>query len=140
MLKTLFIVERQGDRMATIWDYIDFDPCQRPAFTKYELSKKIKEKRAASGLSVEEFSKQYGIPVSLLVSIEEAKRSFNVPMYEACARILGMELDELLKTDQEDLGCVKFRSGKMHKATWKTVEMANILFNEMVMQHKISVR
>jgi transcriptional regulator with XRE-family HTH domain len=126
--------------MATIWDYVEIDPCQRPAFTKYELSKKIKEKRVASGLSVEEFSQQYGISAYLLVSIEEAKRSFNVPMYEACARILGMELDELLKTDQEDLGCVRFRSGKVHEVTWKTVEMANVLFNEMVMQHKISAR
>ena len=120
--------------------YVEIDPCQRPAFTKYELSKKIKEKRVASGLSVEEFSQQYGISAYLLVSIEEAKRSFNVPMYEACARILGMELDELLKTDQEDLGCVRFRSGKVHEVTWKTVEMANVLFNEMVMQHKISAR
>lgn len=126
--------------MATIWDYVEIDPCQRPAFTKYELSKKIKEKRVASGLSVEEFSQQYGISAYLLVSIEEAKRSFNVPMYEACARILGMELDELLKTDQEDLGCVRFRSGKVHEVTWNTVEMANVLFNEMVMQHKISAR
>ncbi|MCR4436136.1 MAG: helix-turn-helix transcriptional regulator [Clostridiales bacterium] len=126
--------------MATIWNYVGIDPCQRPAFTKYELNKKIKEKRVASGLSVEEFSQQYDISAALLVSIEEAKRSFNVPMYEACARILGMELDELLKTNQEDLDCVRFKSGEVHKATWKTVEMANVLFNEMVMQHKISAR
>lgn len=126
--------------MATIWDYVEFDPCQRPAFTKYELSKKIKEKRSASGLSIEEFSKKYGIPVSLLVSIEEAKRSFNVPMYEACSKILEMDLNELLKTDQEDLSCINFRSDKVNEATWKTVEMANVLFNEMVMQHKISTR
>lgn len=126
--------------MATIWHYVEFDPCQRPAFTKYELSKKVKEKRTSLGLSVEEFSKQHDIPAPLLVSIEEAKRSFNVPMYEACAKILGMDLNELLKTDKEDLSCVNFRSGKVHEATWKTVEIANILFNEMVMQHKISAR
>lgn len=126
--------------MATIWNYVDFSPYQRPAFTKYELSKKIKEKRVASGLSIEEFSKKYDIPVSLLVSIEEAKRCFNVPMYEACSKILEMDLDELLKTDQEDLCCTNFRSREVNDSTWETVRIANILFNEMVMQHKISIK
>jgi len=126
--------------MATIWDYVDFNSCQRPAFTKYELSKKVKEKRSASGLSIEEFSKKYSIPVSLLVSIEEAKRSFNIPMYETCSKILEMDLNELLKTVQEDLSCINFKLGKVHEATWRTVEMANVLFNEMIMQHKISTK
>lgn len=126
--------------MATIWDNVVFDPCQRPAYTKYELSKMVAEKRFSLGLNIEDFSILFGIPSQIVASIEEAKRSFNVPMYKVCSAILGMDMNEILRTDQEDIGCVEFRTNEVSKDALNTVHLANVIFNEMVMQQKISAR
>jgi len=126
--------------MATILDSIVFDPCQRPAYTKYELSKKVAEKRSASELSIEEFSKRYDVSSSVVSSIEKGKQSFDVSMYKACSVILELDIDELLRTDKEDIGCVRFRAEEVSNDTLDTVRLANVIFNEMVMQRKIRAR
>lgn len=126
--------------MATIWNNVTFDPCQRPAYTKYELSKMIKAKRNESGLGIDDFSIQYNVPTTIITSIEEAKRCFNASMYKACSTILGLDLDELLRFDQEDIGCVKFRTDEVNEETLHSVNLANLIFNEMVIQHKLSAK
>lgn len=128
--------------MATIWEKVDFNPYERQSYTKYELSHMVIKKREELGLTVEELSKKFEIQLDILRAIEEAKRSFNVPMYRACSKILGMSIDEILKKDAEKVQDVSYRkaSSKTNECVNETVELANCIFHEMVMQHKFNVK
>ncbi|WP_369325836.1 helix-turn-helix domain-containing protein [Clostridium perfringens] len=126
----------------TIWAKVDFSPNKRPAYTKYEISKEIKEKRNSMGLSKEEFANKYDIEVKTIQIIEEARKNFNVRIYNACSKILGKSIKELTKFDEEDLDlCISFRKDckEIKEKEKKTIDIANHLFNEMVMQYKTNV-
>lgn len=128
--------------MATILEKVKFNPYERQSYTKYELSNMIKEKRSELNLDIEQFSEKYDISTKVILAIEEAKRSFNVIMYKACCRILDMNIDEILRKDSEEQLNISYRkngSDETDDFANETVELANIIFNEMVMQRKYNV-
>jgi len=126
--------------MANIWNYVQFNDSERPKYTRYELAKMVIEKRSQLGLSTEEFAKKFGIETRLLTSIEAASRSYNVVMYKAISKILDMTTDELIMRDKDNLASISFRTKDLNNDIEETVKMANLLFDEMVMQEKIGVR
>lgn len=126
--------------MGTILDNVKNDSCKRPAYTKFELSQMVIEKRNKLKLSLEDFAKFHDISPLILQSIEEGKRSFNTKMYKASGKILDLTIDELSRFDKEELMCVSFRAENINKEMYDTINIANKLFDEMVMQHKIGVR
>lgn len=112
---------------------------QRPAYTRYELAKLVKDKRNSEYKTREQFAAQYGISVTLLNNIENASRAFNVPMYRACSIILNKSIEELTATvvDKEEHD---YRANQLSTEVTTTVDFANMIFSEIVMQHKLSVR
>ncbi len=128
--------------MTTMLDKVKYSPYERQTYTKYEISNMVKQKRKKLGLSIEEFADKFGVKESVVYDIEEAKRSFNVEMYKTCSTILDITLDELLSKDIDEPLTIKFRkniSNTDDKSINETVELANMLFHEMVVQHKMNV-
>ncbi|WP_458413028.1 helix-turn-helix domain-containing protein [Schinkia sp. CFF1] len=126
--------------MANIWNYVQFTDSERPKYTRYELAKMVLEKRNQLGLKTEELAEKVGIEPRLLTSIEVASRSFNVLMYKAISKILDMTTDELVMKDKDNLASISFRTNDLNSEIEETVKIANLLFDEMVMQEKIGVR
>jgi len=125
--------------MASIFNTVTFNDCQRPIFTSYELSKKVKEKRKLENLSIDEFSKKYDVDSDLLIQVEEAKRSFSPKLYKLCSKVLNLSIDELTAVEKDDLCDASYRASADNNGVLNTVELANKLFNEIIMQKKISV-
>jgi ribosome-binding protein aMBF1 (putative translation factor) len=126
--------------MANIWNYVQYNSSERPKYTRYELAKMVRDKRHQLGVEIEELAQNVGIESKLLQSIEDAARSFNVIMYKAISKILEMSTEELLMKEKDNLDSVSFRSNEMNGKIEETVKMANLLFDEIVMQEKISTR
>jgi transcriptional regulator with XRE-family HTH domain len=129
-----------GQTMANIWNFVQFKPSERPKYTRYELAKMVSDKRNNLGLKIEEFSREIGIETNLLRDIENASRSFNAVIYQAISKILEMSPEELLVKDCDNTQSISFRSKEMNKEIETTVKLANLLFDEIVMQEKISIR
>ncbi|GMB00096.1 hypothetical protein [Pelosinus sp. IPA-1] len=126
--------------MGTMLDNVTLKYCQRPAYTSYELSKRVMEKKNELGLDIEEFSGKFNIQPKVVQWILESKRSFNHLMYKACSVILGISIEELLRIDSENMECVSFRALDISEKTIAAVELANQIFDEIIMQHKIGAR
>lgn len=124
--------------MSMVLNTIEVQSGQRPSYTKYELAKLVKEKRCKESMSREEFADKYDISISLLESIENASRSFNVPMYKACSIILSKSIDELTAIDYDN-DSNDYRTNQISEEVQKTVNIANNIFNEIVAQYKLGV-
>ena len=125
--------------MASIYEFVEKSYNRRPVYTSYELSKKVRDKREKSGLNISDFSAEYGIDSELLVAIENANRSFSPKMYKACGKILDLTIDELLEEIVDDEKSASYRATDNSKYVQGTFEMANRLFNEIIMQKKIGI-
>lgn len=142
MNKLINLLDIGGGNMKTIWDYVKFSPNKRPAYTKYEIAKLIREKRCKSNLTSDEFAEKYDTDPSIIECIEKAQRNFNMNIYNICSKILNKSIKELTRFDEEELELnLSFRkegSVAEDKEAIETVNMANFLFNEMVMQQKLN--
>lgn len=117
----------------TIWDNINFSAYKRPKYTKYEISNLVKTKRKEEDLNTKDFVQKYEIEECMLLDIEKCTRSFNVRIYRACSKILGLTVAGLVSYDSEEpIHCE-------NKDVQETVNVANEIFNEIIMQHKINV-
>lgn len=126
--------------MATIFDYLSKSNCQRPVYTSYELGKLVKDKREGENASLEEYAQKYNIGVEILSRIEGLKGTFTPKMYRACASVLEMSLDDILKMENDNIEMASYRAEGSSDAVNRTVEFANQLFNDIIMQKKISIR
>ncbi|CUM95474.1 helix-turn-helix transcriptional regulator [Turicibacter sanguinis] len=127
--------------MGTILDEVQFTPYERPKYTISDLSQMVIGKRKSLNESVTELAERLGIEEELLMQIEGSPSFFNVEMYKACSRILEIPIKELLKKEREEPVSISYRQKKMgcgNKETYKTIELANIVFQEMVLQRKIN--
>lgn len=121
--------------MATILDAINFSPYERARYTRYELSSLVKRKRADMNMNIVDFASFYDISVKYLKEIEICHRLFNVEMYEICMKVLDMSFEEILAEDKDEDVVTEFPNEEIKQA----YELANVIFQEMVMQEKISV-
>lgn len=127
--------------MATILEDVKKIAKERPIYTQYELAKMVRSKRKNLNYSIKQFADFYNTLPLIIQDIEEANRIFDVEMYKTCAIILEMTMDELLDTEKDELEkCVSLRSDTISDKVFETVSLANLIFDEMVMQKKISVR
>lgn len=115
----------------------DMSSNTRPKYTKYEISKLVKDKFEKSNLSKDTFCEELNITKEMLESILTAKRSFNKKVLNICAIILDKSVSELIS--QEEDSAIAFRSGETNENTKETCELANSLFNEIIMQEKIFI-
>lgn len=122
--------------MSTILDNISFSCYQRPTYTNYELSAMIREKRLKMGLSIEQFASFYNTTRRILIAIEMCSRSFNYSLYKLCSDMLEIPLNDLLKFDVD----TKPNVNNISKQARETIDVANEVFHEMVMMHKIHTR
>ncbi|WP_102399517.1 helix-turn-helix domain-containing protein [Haloimpatiens massiliensis] len=137
MDKVIFMGERV---MNTMLEQVNLNPYERPRYTKYEISNMVKSKRKIENLSTTEFAIKYGISEITLTQIEEARRSFNVSIYKACSKILNMPIIELLAFDKDKEICYRKEDVCSQQKVKSTIDLANTIFNEMVMQRKMNVR
>lgn len=124
--------------MATIYETIKYDDCQRPKYTPFELSSLVKMKRREENLDKYSFAEKYGVEVQSLIEIEEIKQSFSPNLYLACCKILNMSIEEITSVEEDDLSCASFRAFADTDNMQKTVNLANFLFNEIIMQKRIN--
>ena len=110
---------------------------RRPKYTKYEIAKLVKQELEKSELSLSEFSEKSNIDEKVLSDILSAKRSFNKKILNAVSVILNLTIEELLSEEIDTAPA--FRSQDIKTNTVETIDIANLLFNEIIMQKKISV-
>lgn len=124
--------------MATMLTNVNLSACRRPVYTTYELSESVKNKRNESGKSREEFADLHHINVKVLEQIEEGERSFTPQLYKACSYILNISLDDLIAVEEDE--APSFRASNDSAEVRSTFEKANYIFDEIIMQKKISAR
>lgn len=101
-------------------------------YTKYEISKLVKDKFEKSNLSKEEFCKEFNITKEIFENILNVRISFSKRILEICAIILDKSVSELI-SKEEDFN-IEFENGMEIKETFK---IAELLFDEIIMQDKI---
>lgn len=123
----------------TIFDKIQSNPFERPRYTRFELAKLVQERRKELNLSIDEVSKNYDVEVSFWQSIESGSRAFNVKVYKIIGDFLNMSKDEMLAKDVDNIDSLSFRtSDENNPEIQEAIQIANIVFDEMVMQEKIA--
>lgn len=125
--------------MADIYKFVKKSDNSRPLYTSYELSKMVRDKRSSEGIGETEFASRYGIAIELLQKIENGNSSFSPKLYRACGKILGLSNEELLSEINDDTDAANFRSNANDDNVQGTFDMANMLFNEIIMQKKIGI-
>ncbi len=126
--------------MADIYEFVKKSDNRRPVYTSYELSKMVRDKREKEGSGILEFAAEYGIDEKMLADIEAGERSFSPEIYKICGSILGLSSEELLAEYIDDEKAANYRTGDSGSGVQATFDMANMLFNEMIMQKKIGVK
>jgi len=126
--------------METVMERLQLQKNQRPAYTKYELSNLVKNKRRHEIMTKEQFAIKYNVNLSLLNEIEQAECAFNVPMYRACSEILQKPIAELTAIITDNMDKVDFRASDISDGVKQTLETANLIFDEILMQLKIGAR
>lgn len=102
-------------------------------YTKYEISKLVRDKFKQSNLSKEEFCKEFNITREMLESILISKTSFDKRILRNASIILNKSIYELVSKEQDSCITIKFKT----EETKTTFELANLLFDEIIMQDKI---
>lgn len=103
-------------------------------YTKYEISKLVRDKFKQSNLSKEEFCKEFNITREMLESILIPKTSFDKRILRNASIILNKSIYELVSKEQDF--CITFEF-ENEEETKTTFELANLLFDEIIMQDKI---
>lgn len=134
-----YSIRNGGIDMADIYEFVKKSNNSRPLYTSYELSKKVKDKRISEGIDASGFASKYDIPLDILLKIEEGTCSFSPKIYKACGQILGLATDELLSEINDDVAAANFRSDGNDANVQGTFELANMLFNEIIIQRKIGI-
>ena len=107
---------------------------RRPRYTKYEISKRVNEKLINSKLTKSEFCIKFDIDEKTLNDILEANRSFNKMLLKKSSTLVEIVVKVFLLVDT----LPAFRSKEIKDDTIETFNIANLLFNEIIMQNKIS--
>lgn len=125
--------------MADIYRFIKKSNNRRPVYTSYELGKMVRDKRESSGLDLAEFANKYGISEKMLSRIETVSCSFSPKIYKICGSILDLSPEELLAEYTDDVNAANYRAKDNGAGVHATFEMANNIFNEIIMQRKIGI-
>lgn len=125
--------------MSNIFESVNRSYNRRPMFTSYELSHKVYEVIARTGLSVKEFASANNLSFFDLNKVVEARGSFSPKMYKLCSNVLNVPIDTILGEIQ-DPDQVSYRTSDDNQNVKDTVAAANMLFTEIIMQQKIGVR
>lgn len=123
--------------MADIFEYINKSDNRRPVYTSYELSEMVRKQRINSGQSITEFAAAHDITETMLMDIEAGTRSFSPKIYKACGKILNLSTERLTAEIVDDINTVNYRTTKDADNNPQTFNIANMLFNEIIMQQKI---
>ena len=135
----VYTIRIGGIIMANIYEFVKKTSNRRPAYTKYELSKMVRDKRKTCGLSISQFAVKYGISEKELEEIEIGDCSFSPRIYKVCGNILNLSVEELLAEYIDDDQAASYRASGSGTDVQATFDMANMFFNEIIMQKKISV-
>ncbi|MEC0471155.1 transcriptional regulator [Bacillus altitudinis] len=125
--------------MGAIFNKLNNNPNERPKYTRYELAKLVKDKRLEKELSIEEVAAQFCVDPTLWESIESASRVFNSKIYTIISNFINVERKDLLKRDEDDLSTISYRSNLVDNDIHESVQLANAIFHEIVMQEKLGV-
>ena len=136
----VFSIKIGGVNMADIFEFVKKSDNRRPVYTSYELSKMGRDKRQELGIDALEFSAEHGISTNDLQRIEEGTCSFSPKLYRVCGKILGLSSEELLEEIEDDISAANFRADGDAETIKETFGIANMLFNEMIMQRKIGAK
>lgn len=110
---------------------------KRPKYTKYEIANLVKRNLDDSHLPLHEFCIKFDTDEKTINAILEAKRSFNKNILSVASRVLNISIKDLLAEEVDNQPA--FRSEKIKANTEESINIANLLFNEIIMQKKISV-
>lgn len=113
------------------------NPYFRYKYTKYELSKMVKNKFNNSNLTLEEFANKYNTSTKIINYIFEAKISFNIRIMKCISNILEIPIKELVKEEYDNIDS---NLGKYSNDIKYTYDITNKIFNEIIIQHKINIK
>ena len=125
--------------MADIYRFVTKSNNRRPVYTSYELGKMVMDKRKSSGMNFAEFANKYEITERMLLQIETVSCSFSPKIYKICGSILGLSSEELLAEYVDDVNAANYRTKDNGVGVHATFEIANDIFNEIIMQRKIGI-
>lgn len=126
--------------MSTILEAIQTSNNVRPKYTRYELGKLVRLEREMKGLTISEISKSFSVEPSFWESIESGSRVFNVKIYTIIESFLNKPMAELLEKEYDNLELISFRAqDNKSREIIDAIEIANMIFHEVVIQEKISV-
>ena len=111
----------------------------RPVYTQFELSYLIKKKFFINNFyDADKIAIKYNIPKNILQEIYQGKISFGPIHYKTCCKLLNLNIKDIIKEYDDTNFKNNQKIFKDEKMT-STVLMANMLFNEIIMQSKISI-
>ncbi|MCU9612742.1 XRE family transcriptional regulator [Caldibacillus lycopersici] len=127
--------------MSTFLDVHYRNPNERPKYTRFELAKLVRDKRNELGLSVVQLADKYSVTESFWESIELASRVFNPKIYKIIGDFLEISKEELLSKEIDDVSLISYRTNtEEDEKIGEAVKLANIIFNEIVIQEKIGIQ
>ncbi|WP_404467052.1 XRE family transcriptional regulator [Planococcus rifietoensis] len=126
--------------MSTILEGVQVNAYQRPKYNRYELARLVSNKRVKSDLSIHEIASQFNVEPALWESIENGSRTYDQEIYRIVAQFLNTSVASLLEKEQDDISSLSYRTiDEDSTEVANVVELANKIFQELVMQEKISV-
>lgn len=110
----------------------------RPAYTDNEISKLFHEKRIKNGQKLDELADQFHVSINMINNIDNYKYDFSMDMIKIASDYLNIPVSDLTRIIEDDENSFSCRACKNEK-TQAVIDIVNILFNEMIMQEKLSL-
>lgn len=109
----------------------------RPAYTDNEIAKLFHEKRITENKTVHEIATYYAIDEKSIEIIDSGVNNLSMKMLEIASDFLNIPYEKLTEIVKDDCD-ISCRGPKSEEAE-TLFGIVNILFNEMVMQKKLSI-
>jgi hypothetical protein len=110
----------------------------RPAYTDNEISRLFHEKRLKNKDTIAALAKQFCTSIGIISNIDNYKYDFSMNMIKIASEYLDIPVSDLTKIlidDKDNFSC----RGCNNEKSKAVIDIVNILFNEMIMQKKLSI-
>lgn len=114
---------------------------KRPKYTTYFIVNEIEKVLYEYG-SINEVLQKFKVRQDTISDILKKPRFFNLEMYEAAAKILNKDVNELISIEEDNLSPSFRKNSKCNEneiEIEKEFELANLLFNEIINNREMNV-
>lgn len=109
----------------------------RPKYTDNEISFYFNQKRLKDNESLEQIANRFNVNVDIIRYLDENEGNLSMDMIEIASKYLDISYDELTEilVDDNEVSC----RGNNKEDAQNLISIVNIMFNEMIMQKKLSI-